>query len=327
MAADEEDLSDGKGGVFKKIIKPGGEQEQVPPAGSEVTVHYVGWLLNGHKFDSSRDREEPFTFKLGVGAVIEGWDLAVASMKPGEVSAFTVRADYGYGWEGKPPKIPIDATLRFEIELISWKPSTKPVDEMSPAEKREHGLSKRAEGTRLLKKGKFSAAASEFEAGVESLWTLHALMKSGAPNPAALAEVFEALRSCLLNHAQCSLKLGRYEDAAALCSRILALPGEEDNVKARYRRGVALAHLLQYVEAKEELRAACKLDPKSKEIRDEYERVVEAHAAQKRAEREAFGGMFEADMPVLDDNEAPTPNSRQEAEPANPFAGGKPFAV
>ena len=80
-------------------------------------------------------------FKLGVGAVIEGWDLAVASMKPGEVSAFTVRADYGYGWEGKPPKIPIDATLRFEIELISWKPSTKPVDEMSPMEKREHLIS------------------------------------------------------------------------------------------------------------------------------------------------------------------------------------------
>ena len=135
MGADEEDLSGGKGGVFKKIIKPGDSSEKVPPAGSEVTVHYVGWLMDGQKFDSSRDREEPFKFKLGVGQVIDGWDLAVASMLPGEVAAFTVRADYGYGWEGKPPKIPIDATLRFEIELLSWKASTKPVDEMSPMEK------------------------------------------------------------------------------------------------------------------------------------------------------------------------------------------------
>ena len=77
-----------------------------------------GWLLDGQKFDSSRDREEPFTFKLGVGEVIEGWDIAVAAMAPGEVASFTVRSDYAYGWEGKPPKIARSDPLgHLEVEL------------------------------------------------------------------------------------------------------------------------------------------------------------------------------------------------------------------
>lgn len=301
---DEEDLTDGKGGVYKKVLRPG--EGKCPLPGSDVSVHYEGFLMDSKKFDSSRDREDAFSFKLGVGAVIVGWDIAVATMQPGEISVFTVRADFAYGWEGKPPKIPVDATLRFEIELISWAPGVKPIADMNPMEKREHGLAKRTAGTRLLKAGEFASAADEFEAGVESLWTLHAQLLSGAPDPKILAEVAEALRSCLLNLSQCKLKLEEWEDAAGLCAKILTLPGEGSNVKAKFRRGVALGALEHYDEAKEELKAACLLDPKSKEIRAEYERVKAAHADAKRAERQAFGGMFSGedsnDGPCIEDN-------------------------
>ncbi|KAL4857094.1 Peptidyl-prolyl cis-trans isomerase [Chlorella vulgaris] len=108
------------GGVTKEIIVPGTGWEE-PEAGDSVRVHYVGTLLDGTKFDSSRDRNEPFEFDLGQGKVIQGWDLGVATMKRGEKSKLTITAQYGYGESGSPPTIPGGATLVFEVELIDWK--------------------------------------------------------------------------------------------------------------------------------------------------------------------------------------------------------------
>lgn len=113
------DLS-GDGGVLKTIIVEGTGTD-TPPSGSDVTVHYTGTLLDGKKFDSSRDRAEPFKFKLGAGQVIKGWDRTVATMKRGEQCRVVLRSDYAYGKSGSPPTIPADATLVFDIELLSWK--------------------------------------------------------------------------------------------------------------------------------------------------------------------------------------------------------------
>ena len=90
-------------------------------AGSRVAVHYVGTLTDGKKFDSSRDRGKPFTFTLGAGEVIKGWDVGVAGMKVGELRKLTIPSEMGYGRRGSPPAIPPDATLVFEVELIEIK--------------------------------------------------------------------------------------------------------------------------------------------------------------------------------------------------------------
>ena len=87
-------------------------------AGKNVSVHYVGTLTNGTKFDSSRDRSEPFDFALGAGQVIKGWDQGVAGMKVGGVRKLTVPPDMAYGARGFPPVIPANATLVFEVELL-----------------------------------------------------------------------------------------------------------------------------------------------------------------------------------------------------------------
>jgi FKBP-type peptidyl-prolyl cis-trans isomerase FkpA len=87
-------------------------------AGDSVSVHYTGWLTNGEKFDSSHDRRSPFSFKLGAGKVIKGWDEGVAGMKPGGKRKLTIPAALGYGARGAGGVIPPNAELIFEVELL-----------------------------------------------------------------------------------------------------------------------------------------------------------------------------------------------------------------
>jgi FKBP-type peptidyl-prolyl cis-trans isomerase FkpA len=101
----------------------------VATSGSDVTVHYTGWLYDenapdkrGVKFDSSVDRGQPFTFLLGAGQVIRGWDEGVAAMKVGGKRTLLIPADLGYGSNGAGGVIPPGASLVFDVELLDVKP-------------------------------------------------------------------------------------------------------------------------------------------------------------------------------------------------------------
>ncbi len=97
-----------------------GQGEEARP-GKTVDVHYTGWLENGTKFDSSKDHGKPFSFPLGAGHVIKGWDEGVAGMKVGGKRKLTIPASLGYGAQGAGGVIPPNATLIFEVELLGVK--------------------------------------------------------------------------------------------------------------------------------------------------------------------------------------------------------------
>ncbi|TFK66315.1 peptidyl-prolyl cis-trans isomerase [Pluteus cervinus] len=104
-------------GVTVESLAPG-DGATFPRKGDSVQIHYVGTLLDGSKFDSSRDRGEPFETQIGVGKVIKGWDEGVPQLSLGQKALLIVSPDFGYGSRGFPPVIPPNSTLRFEVELI-----------------------------------------------------------------------------------------------------------------------------------------------------------------------------------------------------------------
>ncbi|KAG2312232.1 hypothetical protein Bca52824_023789 [Brassica carinata] len=106
--------------VLKKKLVKEGEGFETPENADEVEVHYTVSLLDGTKFDSSRDRGTPFKFTLGQGQVIKGWDIGIKTMKKGENAVFTIPSALAYGESGSPPTIPANATLQFDVELLSW---------------------------------------------------------------------------------------------------------------------------------------------------------------------------------------------------------------
>jgi FKBP-type peptidyl-prolyl cis-trans isomerase FkpA len=103
-------------GLGYTVLQTGDGPAATP--GQHVTVHYTGWLTNGTKFDSSHDRHSPFSFDLGQGDVIKGWDEGVAGMKVGEKRRLVIPANLGYGARGAGGVIPPNATLVFEVELL-----------------------------------------------------------------------------------------------------------------------------------------------------------------------------------------------------------------
>lgn len=232
------------GALKKRIIKEG--TGEYVPNGANVEVHYVGTLYSsGEKFDASRDRGTPFTFRIGQGQVIKGWDVGVKSMRVGELADLLCEPDYGYGARGSPPTIPPNSTLKFEVEVLGYEEVAEtPQQHFAAAQK------KREEGNALFRGQSIRAAKSAYSKALE-----HIDSSEGAGDGEEIRKMKIAV---LGNLSMCGLKLGETNAAVGWCQQVLAL--EPSNTKASYRLGQAYQALSEFDSAIEALNQGIKAD-------------------------------------------------------------------
>jgi len=274
-------------GLSKQVLTPGDSEGPHPAVGDEVKVHYDGKLLDGTRFDSSYTRGTPFKFTLGLGQVIKGWDLGVATMKRGEKALLTISPELAYGVAGSPPAIPPNATLQFEVELLSFGPRPKEAWEMSVDERLAAAEERKSEGNRAITKGDLSIA---LECYAEALRLFDGLEDAAPASSGQTTAIRAATATLQSNSAMVLLKQQRWAEAADRASK--ALVADPSSVKALFRRGTARAQLGDLDVARADLAAAVKLAPTDPGIRSEYERVGKLLAEARAREKAAFGGAF-----------------------------------
>ncbi|XP_072930733.1 FK506-binding protein 2 isoform X2 [Epargyreus clarus] len=141
--------------------------------GDMLTMHYVGTLDDGHKFDSSYDRDQPFTFQLGVGQVIKGWDQGLTDMCVGEKRKLTIPSSLGYGERGAGNVIPAHATLHFEAELINIGDSPPTTNVFKEIDADKDNLLSREEVSEYLKKQMVPPDGAEMSDDIKQMLESH----------------------------------------------------------------------------------------------------------------------------------------------------------
>ena len=206
-------------------------------------------------------------------------------MKVGEKAILTIRSDYGYGDNGSPPTIPGGATLNFDVELLGFGEKQKEKWEMSPEEKVAMGKKLKEEGTKLFMEKRFEEAAQKYEDAAGFVFE----DEEGEHVPEEDKVLYV---SCWSNAAMCHIKTKHWIDATRCCDCVLKVEGEDKNLKALYRRGLACLNKGNLPEAKKDLMAAYTVDKTNKDVRKALAKLKETHAAAKKKEKSAFGGMF-----------------------------------
>ncbi|PRP79271.1 UDP-N-acetylglucosamine transporter [Planoprotostelium fungivorum] len=262
----EQDLS-GDGSLLKQIIVEGSGES--PKKGSKVTVdqvHYIGTLLSdGSKFDSSRDRGEPFEFDIGKGQVIKGWDEGVATMKRGEKSNLICKPEYAYGAGGSPPSIPPNATLKFEVELFDW-------EEGEPEGKEEK---MKVAGDLKERGNREFVVDKDFDKAIRSYTKALKMFDQMFGMDDDEKKEVDAIRlPCYLNLAAAQIKTKDFTGARLNCNKALDIDAK--NVKALFRKGQSEMALSNFDEAKADFQEALKYSPKNKDVMSEMDKLKEA---------------------------------------------------
>ncbi|KAJ3428946.1 fk506-binding protein [Anaeramoeba flamelloides] len=235
------------GGITKKITKEG--TGKTPSPFSKVRVHYVGHTSKGIKFDSSRDRNEPFEFVVGKGQVIKGWDLGIPTMKIGEIAVLTIKPEYGYGSQSMGEKIPANSTLVFEVELISFDDSK---DWRSIKEK---SVVLKDNGNQEFQKNSYSSATSQYQNSLQLIDEIP-IEQLGEEDKNEVNGLKTVLN---LNLAMTLIMQNEERQALDHCDQALKI--EPNNAKGIYRKAICQGNLIKYDDAIKTLQAGIKFHP------------------------------------------------------------------
>ncbi|XP_070572772.1 inactive peptidyl-prolyl cis-trans isomerase FKBP6-like [Ptychodera flava] len=292
LAREMDDIS-GDMGVLKKMIKTG--MGDIIPPSSHCKVHYSGYLeYSDEPYDSTRLRNKPHTCKLGEGMCIPGFEIAIASMRKGEFSRFLVKPEFAFGKHGCPPRIPGNAQILFEMELISYIDNSLVEDfhKWSKEDQRNASFdeilavvhAERKAGNELYQLKHISRAFGRYNRAQRILENCH--LKDEAEEK-AMKKVM--LKLCL-NMALCSVKLCQSARAIMFCKAALEI--DPQNVKGLFRYGQALHQLSEFDRAKDFFLRCQKIEPHNEEITKELRKLDSSVRKFKSLEKEMYGKMF-----------------------------------
>lgn len=264
----------GDGGVMKAIIKHGAGP--VVPQRALCRVHYNAYLeYSDEPFDSSRLRGKQQQFKLGLGEVILGWEFGISTMKRGELSRFMITSNYAYGKMGCPPRIPADAVVLFEIELISFvdQGAADEFESFSEEERKNASFEQILEVVDALRKSgneAFSLNHTKRAAGTYSR-ALRLLENANLKNEHEERMMKQSALKLYLNLSLCDLKDAKSGRACKYARKALEI--DPKNTKALYRFARALRQLGDYQEAKRQIYKAHRLEPGDEQIKKEIKEL------------------------------------------------------
>ncbi|KAJ6237844.1 fk506-binding protein [Anaeramoeba flamelloides] len=269
----------GNGGIMKEILKEGSGEKPLP--NSTVKVHYVGTLTNGKKFDSSRDRDQPFEFVVGKRSVIQGWDLGIPTMKIGELAKFTIKADYAYGSQSPSQDIPPNSTLIFEVELLGFE-SPETWDVIF-----EKCLKKKELGNQKFKEGKWQEAENEYHGAIHKISEI----PTSSLNEEEAKKVTDLTLVIHLNSAMAMIKTGNFHHALSHCSQALAI--DPKNTKALYRKAICLGSESDFEGAISTLKFGLDVDPNNGAMKSKLKFYMQKKNDEIKRKREMYQRMFQ----------------------------------
>ena len=274
------------GGIKKKILKEG--SGALPEQGNEVHVNYIGRNKDNKIFDQTKDK--PFTFKIGSGQVIKGWDMGVKTMKLGEKAEFILSPDYAYGDKKVSDLIPENSTLTFEIELLKIVVPRKEVSDMTYEEKLAEGKKLKAEGVEKFKAKDFVAARDLFTRATYYLETMDKTKE-------AEAEGVNLYVTTLSNLCNCCDKQKEYHAVVNFATKGLKI---KELPKLYYFRAIANANNDDFSSAKSDLESLKKLLGEKGETDEGVKYVkelIQKKEKEMRSQRKKYGrGIFSQNL-------------------------------
>ncbi|XP_071094110.1 inactive peptidyl-prolyl cis-trans isomerase FKBP6-like isoform X2 [Haliotis cracherodii] len=292
----------GDGGVMKKILTQGVGSNLAPDA--LVRVHYNGYLEDAiEPFDSSRLRKTVKKFRLNKGEVFTGFDLAVNSMKKGELSRFLIKPEYAFGAMGCPPRIPADATLMYEIQLLSFveKEGVDDYYSMTDEERRmlsfpklrQVANSEKQEGNEYYRVNNFRRAVGKYRMAVRIIEDAH--LKDYKEQQ----EQRKLLLKLYLNLALCCEKLGEVKHALYNCANAYRI--EPKNAKVLYHYGKSYRMDMNFNMARSYLERAQRLQPNDSKLNHEIQELNKYERQCNEIEKETCRRMFSQPTGVTED--------------------------
>jgi len=278
------------GGILKTTLRLGTIESGRPPVPSLAKIRYAGTVLpSAQRFEAGVSE-----VMLGEQHVSRGLEKGVLCMHKGETAELLLRADYAYGDAGRPPLVPPGASVRYEVELISWRVPKKDRSELSDDEVLAEATRLKACGTRAFGDNSWQEAQHFYHDGAHLL--LNDFEELRAPEGREL-EARALLTSCWLNEAMCALRREEWFAAENICTQVLRRLADplgrerEQNVKALFRRGKALMAMSEFERARVDLREAAKLEPSNREVREAWEQLRARESSQRGSQDAVLGKM------------------------------------